>query len=84
MITTTSAKIGGVLRRVLFGLLGVGLALVGLGLTVDTMFPDEPSFGPPSQAEKAFGVGMIVLGIALGAVGIWLVRYSLNRRAATK
>ncbi len=66
------------IRRALLAILGLALSIVGLGFFW-YVFTTEPSFGPPSSIEKALTVASPVLGIALGAAGIWLVRRSLSR-----
>lgn len=62
------------IRRVLSGVLGVALAFTGLGF-FGYWFTAEPGFGPHST-DMAFAY--VILGIALGASGIWLIRSSLK------
>ena len=66
------------IRRALLAILGLALSIAGLGF-FGYVFTAEPSFGPPSSIEKALTVASPVLGIALGGVGMWLVRRSMSR-----
>jgi hypothetical protein len=63
------------IQRVLIGMLGAGLTLVGFALFLAIYAPDEYA-EPLSLWKKAV---VLILGVAVGAVGIWLVRYSLRR-----
>ncbi len=64
------------IRRALLAILGIALSIAGSGC-FSYPFTAEPSFWGPPSTDKA--VAYIVLGIALGAVGMWLIRLSLKR-----
>jgi hypothetical protein len=64
------------IRRVLVGTLGAGLTLVGFALFLSVYAPDE--YAEPLPLWRKAGV--VILGVAVGATGIWLARYSLRRR----
>ena len=63
------------IRRVLSGVLGVAFAFAGLGF-FGYWLTAEPGFGPQSTD---MALAYVILGIALGASGIWLIRSSLRR-----
>ncbi|HKF02390.1 MAG TPA: hypothetical protein VKB49_08745 [Candidatus Sulfotelmatobacter sp.] len=64
------------IRRLLIGTLGVGLTIVGLDLFLAIYAPDL--YAVPLAPWKQ---GMLlILCVAVGAAGIWLVRFSLRRR----
>jgi hypothetical protein len=68
------------IRRALLAILGLAVTIAGLGCFGYTFFSTaEPSFGPPTSTEKALTVAIPALGIALGGVGMWLLRRSLSR-----
>jgi len=64
------------IRRALLAILGLALSTAGLGC-FSYIFTAEPSFWGPPSTDKT--VAYVVLGIALGAAGMWLVRLSLKR-----
>ncbi len=66
------------IRRAVLAILELALTIAGLACFTYN-FNTEPIFGPPSPTEKAFTVASPVLGIALGGVGIWLIRLSMSR-----
>jgi hypothetical protein len=65
-----------VIRRVLFAVLGIVLAFAGLRFFA-RWFYAEPGFGPQSTD---MAIAEVLLGIALGAAGIWLVRLSVRSK----
>jgi hypothetical protein len=69
-----------VIRRLIAAVLGLALALSGLAF-FGAWMTAEPGFGPQSSD---MAVAYVVLGIVLGASGIWLIRFSLRREGPGK
>ena len=65
------------IRRALLAILGIALFIAGSGCFSYPFTAEEPSFLGPPSTDKA--MAYIVLGIALGAMGMWLIRLSLKR-----
>lgn len=64
------------IRRVLSGVVGIILALAGLFL-FSFVFNAEPSYGLQSTD---MAIAYVLLGIAIGASGIWLIRFSVRSK----
>ena len=64
------------IHRVLIGTVGAGLTLLGFALFLAIYAPDLYA-EPLSPGKQAL---VLILGVGLGAMGIWLLRRSLSRQ----